>query len=160
MKVITDKQTLSDYPTYAHALYNLRSARWMLQHMPTNWPQAQEELDAAKQVDAAIYEINRAGIVDGKTMEADPPVDEDPGHMGHLKAAYRFLNKAREDVANGEEGMHTRLLSGTCDAFIDEALRNVIIAEHIFTSDGPLLAPVHRLCPLPTGLDGVKYLYH
>lgn len=152
--------TISNYPTYAHALYNLRAAHWLLAHMPTNWPQAQEEHEAIKQIEAAIYKINRAGITDGKAIEIDSPAGVEPEHINHLKAAYSFLKKAREDVAHGEEDAYTRQLRGPLYTYIDEAFRNVIIAEHIFTSDEPLLTPVHRMCPLPTGLDGVIYLYH
>ena len=147
----------SNYLAYRHALYNLRAARWMLVHRPGNWQQATEEPEAVKQIEAAIYEITRVGIDDGKAMEDDPPVDEHPDHVSHIKAAYDFLRKAREDVANGEEDIHTRLLQGYVYTYIDEARRNVIIAEHIFTNDKPILLPVQRTCPLPVRLNGLVY---
>jgi hypothetical protein len=160
IKMAPGIQTVSNYPTYAHALYNLRAARWMLVHMPGNWQRPDEEPEAMKQMEAAINEIIRAGIDDGMAMEINPPADEYPDHIGHLKAAYNFLKKAREDVANGEEDTRTRSLSGLTYAYIDEATRKIIIADHILTSDKPLLVPPHRICPLRPGLDGVVYIYH
>ena len=159
-KAMPEIQTASNYPTYAHALYNLRAARRMLVHMPGNWQKPAEEPEAVKQIEDAINEIIRAGIDDGKGMEINPPADEYPDHIGHLKTAYNLLRTAREDVANGEEDAHTHSLSGLTYTFIDEATRKVIIAEHILTSDKPLLASPHRICPLPSGLDGVVYIYH
>ncbi len=153
-------QTVSDYPAYAHALYNLRAARWMLVHMPGNWQKPAEEPEAVKQMEDAINDIIRAGIDDGMAMEINPPADEYPDHIGYLKAAYDYLKKAREDVANGEEDARTRSLGAPTYALIDEATRKVTIAEHILTSDKPSLAPPHRICPLPSGLDGVVYIYH
>ena len=153
-------QTASNYPTYAHALYNLCAARWMLVHMPGNWQKPAEEPEAVKLMEGAINEIIRAGIDDNMAMEINPPADDYPDHIGHLKAAYDFLKKAREDVANGEEDGRTRSLAAPTYAFIDEATRKVIIAEHILTSDKPLLVPPHRICPLPSGLEGVVYIYH
>lgn len=160
IKTVHPTPHISDYPAYAHALYNLRAARWMLVHKPGNYKQAPEEPEAVKQIEAAIHEITRVGINDGKAMEDDPPADEYPDHISHLKTAYSFLKKAREDVAHGEEDRHTNLLRGPSYKYIDEAVRNVIIAEHTFSADKPLLVPVHRwACPLPTILDGLIYYY-
>ena len=152
------KPHIADYPAYAHALFNLRAARWMLVHKPGNWLQAPEEPEAVKHIDAAIHEIIRVGINDGKTLEEDPPVDEYPDHVSHIKAAYSFLKKAHQDVAHGEEDARTRLLRDPALTFISEATRNVIIAEHTFTSDKPIMIPVHHWAwPLPTILDGLIY---
>src|ERR1700753_180485 len=93
----------NDHPYYLHALSDLRAARWMIQHRPGNWEQTVDEIEAVRRIDAAIGEIRKASIEDGKTREDPPPVDERADHPGRLHAALDFLRKARQDVSHDED---------------------------------------------------------
>src|SRR5271168_378792 len=87
-----------DHPYYLHALSDLRAARWMIEHRPGNWARTTDEVEAVRQIDAAIGEIKKASIEDGKNIEDHPPVDERNDHDGRLHEAVDFLKKARQDV--------------------------------------------------------------
>src|SRR5271154_1841849 len=87
------------HPYYLHALSDLRAARWMIEHRPGNWMQTQDEIEAVHRIDAAIGEIKKASIEDGKNIEDHPPVDEDATHFGRLHKAVEFLRKARQDIS-------------------------------------------------------------
>src|ERR1700722_6123962 len=64
------------HPYYLHALSDLRAARWMIEHRPGNWVQTQDEIAAVHRIDAAIGEIKKASIEDGKNLQDHPHVDE------------------------------------------------------------------------------------
>lgn len=102
----------SSHPAYLHALEDLRAARWMIEHRPGDWVRSAYEVDAVHQIDWAIYEIKKAAINDGKSLDWHPVVDEQPDHTGRLHEALQFLNKAHSDVAQEE------------DNFFDTGLRN------------------------------------
>src|SRR5882762_3691142 len=82
-----------EHPYYLHALSDLRAARWMIEHRPGNWQQTVDEIEAVRRIDAAIGEIKKASIEDGKNLEDHPHVDEHPDHFGRLHAALDFLRK-------------------------------------------------------------------
>src|ERR1700683_2466093 len=91
------------HPYYLHALSDLRAARWMIEHRPGNWARTTDEVEAVRQIDAAIGEIKKASIEDGKNLEDHPPVDERNDHDGRLHEAVDFLKKARQDVGHDED---------------------------------------------------------
>ena len=93
----------AEHPYYLHALSDLRTARWMIEHRPGDWQQTVDEMEAVKQIDAAIKEIKLASIEDHKDIDDHPPVDERPDHPGRLHAALDFLRKARKDVSQDED---------------------------------------------------------
>src|SRR5579862_1371316 len=101
-----------DHPYYLHALSDLRAARWMIEHRPGNWAQTNDEIEAVRHIDAAINEIRKAAIEDGKNLEDHPPVDERNEHMGRLREAIEFLRKARQDVAHDEDNKFAQGLQG------------------------------------------------
>src|SRR5579862_7810100 len=89
-----------DHPYYLHALSDLRAARWMIEHRPGNWQQTVDEIEAVHRIDAAIGEIKKAAIEDGKNLEDHPAVDERNDHDGRLHVALDFLRKARKDISH------------------------------------------------------------
>lgn len=111
-----------DHPYYLHALSDLRAARWMLEHRPGNWAQTNDEVEAVHQIDAAIGEIRRAAIDDGKNIEDHPAVDEHPDHRGRLHAAVDFLKKARQDISHDEDNQFAQGLQMRAYDHIDRAL--------------------------------------
>ena len=56
------------HPYYLHALSDLRAARWMLEHRPGDAAVSGQEDVAITEIDAAIGEIKRASIDDGKDI--------------------------------------------------------------------------------------------
>ena len=116
---------LADHPAYLHALEDLRSARWMLNHRPGNWAQTSDEIEAVKQIDAAINEIKLASIFDGKNIDDHPKMDEKADHVGRLHDALDYLNKARADVAKDEDSGLAKGLQKRAYLNIDAAIKSV-----------------------------------
>ena len=86
-----------DHPNYLHALSDLRAARWMLEHQPGNWQRTTDEVEAVKQIDAAINDIK--------------------------KTAIDFLKKEREDVSKEEDNNFAQGLRARALKHIDEAIK-------------------------------------
>src|SRR3984893_2596886 len=101
-----------EHPYYLHALSDLRAARWMIEHRPGNWQQTVDEVEAVHRIDAAIGEIKKAAIEDGKNLEDHPPVDERNDHDGRLHVALDFLRKARQDISHDEDNRFAQGLQG------------------------------------------------
>jgi hypothetical protein len=119
-----------EHPYYLHALSDLRAARWMVEHRPGNWAQTVDEMDAVKQIDAAIGEIKKASIEDGKNLEDHPPVDERNEHMGRLHEAIDFLRKARQDISHDEDNKFAQGLQARAYMHIDAAISSARRAIH------------------------------
>ena len=116
------KAGAAEHPYYLHALTDLRSARWMLDHRPGNWQQTEDEKEAVRRIDAAINEIKKASIDDGKDLNDHPPLDEKPEHIGRLRAALEFLEKARQDVNQEEDNRFADGLKDRSLQHINEAI--------------------------------------
>lgn len=118
------------HPYYLHALSDLRAARWMIQHRPGNWEQTVDEIEAVHRIDAAIGEIKKAAIEDGKNLEDHPKVDERNDHDGRLHVALDFLRKARKDISHDEDNGFAQGLQGRAYGHIDGAINAVKKAIH------------------------------
>jgi hypothetical protein len=114
--------TFGQHPYYLHALSDLRAARWMIEHRPGNWVQTQDEVEAVRRIDAAINEIKKASIEDGKNLEDHPPVDELSDHFGRLHKALDFLRKARHDISHDEDNVFAQGLQARAYGHIDGAI--------------------------------------
>lgn len=123
-------KTAGDHPYYLHALSDLRAARWMIQHRPGNWAQTVDEVEAVRRIDAAIGEIKKAAIEDGKNLEDHPPVDERNDHDGRLHVALDYLRKARQDISHDEDNRFAEGLQGRAYGHIDGAINAVKKAIH------------------------------
>ncbi|HEX9513457.1 MAG TPA: hypothetical protein VF939_23360 [Puia sp.] len=126
----TSARPAGDHPYYLHALSDLRAARWMIEHRPGNWQQTVDEVDAVRRIDAAIGEIKKAAIEDGKNLEDHPPVDERNDHDGRLHVALDFLRKARQDISHDEDNRFAEGLQGRAYGHIDGAINAVKKAIH------------------------------
>jgi hypothetical protein len=111
-------------------LSDLRAARWMIEHRPGNWVQTQDEIAAVNRIDAAIGEIKKASIEDGKNLEDHPHVDEAVDHPGRLHAALDYLRKARKDISHDEDNMFAQGLQARAYGHIDGAIDAVKRAIH------------------------------
>ena len=119
-----------EHPYYLHALSDLRAARWMIEHRPGNWTQTTDEVEAVRRIDAAIAEIKKAAIDDGKNLEDHPKVDEKNDHDGRLHVAIDFLRKARQDISHDEDNKFAQGLQMRAYEHIDGAIAAVKKAIH------------------------------
>ncbi len=111
-----------DHPYYLHALSDLRAARWMIEHRPGDWQRTVDEVEAVKHIDAAIAEIKKAAIEDGKDINDHPKVDEKNDHDGRLHEAVDFLRKARQDISHDEDNKFAQGLQARAYMYIDKAI--------------------------------------
>ncbi len=112
------------HPAYLHALTDLRAARWLIEHRPGDWAQTTDEVQAVQEVDAAINEIKRAAIDDGRNLADHPPLDERPDHRGRIHEALEYLRKGRADVAQEEDNGYANGLRNRAIGHIDAAIRS------------------------------------
>jgi hypothetical protein len=126
----TVKVSNSEHPYYIHALADLRGARWMIEHRPGNWAQTNDEIEAVRHIDAAIGEIKKAAIDDGKDIDEHLAVDEPNEHNGRLHVSVDYLKKARQDISRDEDNQFARGLQARAYNHIDAAIASVRRAIH------------------------------
>src|SRR5580704_297515 len=110
------------HPYYLHALSDLRSARWMLQHRAGDATVSASEDVAVTEINKAIGAIKHAAIDDGKNIEDHPSVDLPPDNPGRLHKALELLNKVHSDVAREEDDPMTRELRDRAVVHVDAAI--------------------------------------
>jgi hypothetical protein len=117
------------HPAYLHALSDLRAARWMLEHRAGDAAVSGQEDVAITEVDAAINEIKKAAIDDGKDLHDHPGVADVGDRPGRLHKALDLLHKAHQDVAREEDDPMVKGLRNRAVGHIDaatEATRHAI----------------------------------
>ncbi len=110
------------HPYYLHALSDLRAARWMLEHRPGDAAVSGHEDNAILQIDAAINDIKKASIDDGKNINDHPKVDVPNDYHGRLHKAKELLRKVHSDVAREEDDPMAKGLQHRSLKHIDAAL--------------------------------------
>ena len=90
------------HPAYLHALSDLRGARALLYRQPGDSKVYADEDFAIQEIDAAIGELKRAAIDDGKSIEDHPKVDVQE-HGSRLLRAIELLKTAHADVEREED---------------------------------------------------------
>jgi len=109
------------HPGYLHALTDLRTARWFLSHQPGDSSVSTDEDAGIIETDAAINEIKRASIDDGKDLHDHPAVDVKE-HGSRLLKAIETLHKARADIDHEEDNPEVRELRHRALEHIDRAI--------------------------------------
>jgi hypothetical protein len=110
------------HPYYLHALSDLRAARWMLEHRPGDAAVSGREDVAITEIDAAIGEMKRAAIEDGKDIHDHPNMDAPADRPGRLHKALELLRKTHDDVAREEDDPITKGLRNRAVGHIDGAI--------------------------------------
>src|ERR1700742_1276085 len=118
------------HPYYLHALSDLRAARWMLEHRPGDAAVSGQEDVAITEIDAAIGEIKRAAIDDGKDLHDHPGVDGPNDRPGRLHKALELLQKVHSDVAREEADPMVKGLRNRAVGHIDGAIHATEAAVH------------------------------
>jgi hypothetical protein len=111
-----------NHPAYLHALSDLRAARWMLEHRPGDPAVSGQEDVAIAEIDAAIGEIKKAAIDDGKDIHDHVGVDDAANRPGRLHKALELLRKVHSDVAREEDDPMVRGLRNRAVGHIDAAI--------------------------------------
>jgi len=122
------------HPAYLHALTDLRTARWFLYHQPGDAKVYADEDVAIAEVDAAIGEIKRAAIDDGKNLNDHPAVDVSE-HGSRLLRAIETLRKARQDLSKEEDNPEVRELRRRSLEHLDRALHAAEAAHKHWLED-------------------------
>ena len=112
------------HPAYLHALTDLRHARAHLGGPAATHHMDKEEERAINEIDAAISEIKRAAIDDGKNLNDHPPVDARMDRTDRFRRTQELLEKAHNDIAREEDDASVRSLR-------DRALHHIDEAHHI-----------------------------
>jgi hypothetical protein len=114
------QQLPGSHPAYLHALSDLRAARWYLYHQPGDPHVYAGEDEGITEIDAAIAELKRAAIDDGKGLNDHPQVDV-PEHGSRLLKAIETLRKAHNDASGEEDNPQARGLKDRILFHIDKA---------------------------------------
>jgi hypothetical protein len=122
LPVVANADLPGKHPYYLHALSDLRAARWLLEHRAGDAAVSGQEDVAITEIDAAIGEIKKASIDDGKDIHDHEPVDAPNDHPGRLHKALEVLHKVHGDVAREEDDPMTRGLRDRAVHHIDEAI--------------------------------------
>jgi hypothetical protein len=137
MSVSAFADTPGKHPAYLHALSDLRNARGFLDKLGPDDVVDNDSMRAIQEIDAAIGEIKRASIDDGKDLRDHPPVDARLERTDRFHKALELLDKAHNDVKQGESdkvavGLQDRAL-GHIDAAhrsVQAALNNIAALDH------------------------------
>ena len=110
------------HPGYLHALSDLRAARWLLSHQPGDAKVYGDEDIAITEINAAIGELKKASIDDGKDLNDHPNVDT-PEHGSRLLKSMEALHKAHADIAGEEDDPLVRGLRDRAIGHVDRAIQ-------------------------------------
>ena len=91
------------HPAYLHALTDLRDARAHLDRLTPSDRVDDEETHAIREIDAAINEIKKAAIDDGKDLRDHMPVDAHLDKRGRYHRALELLDRAHHDISERED---------------------------------------------------------
>jgi hypothetical protein len=108
------------HPYYLHALSDLRAARWFLYHQPGDAKVYADEDVGIREIDAAIGEMKRAAIDDGKNINDHPNVDVKE-HGSRLLKAIETLKKTHSDVDREEDNPQVKGLKHRILEHIEKA---------------------------------------
>lgn len=114
-----------NHPYYLHALTDLRFARANLDKLTPSDYIDNREVQAIAEIDAAIREIKRASIDDGKNLQDHPAIDVHLQKVGRYRKALEVLDKARQDVRFDEDNNFANGLKWRALKHIAEAQRLV-----------------------------------
>ena len=112
------------HPAYLRARSDLRRAQFLMRVREE--PNVTRRLvEANRETEAAIGEIDRAAVLDRKDIEDHPPVDAFPDRRARFGRIVELLRSARRDLASEED--NGRALRWRDEAFrhIDEAIEHM-----------------------------------
>jgi hypothetical protein len=115
------QQVPGSHPAYLHALSDLRAAR---HYLNDGWAWEAVRRDdnvAVREIDAAIGEIKRAAIDDGKGVNDPFPIDRHLSPHDRFRKANELLASAHRDLAKAEDVPESRGLRDRAIGHVDAA---------------------------------------
>jgi hypothetical protein len=100
--IVSAQQMAEKHPGYLHALSDLRTARWMLSHQAGDAKVYAGEEAAVSEIDAAMAEIRKASIDDGKNLNDHPNTDV-KDHGSRLLRAMELIKQSHDDISGEED---------------------------------------------------------
>ena len=114
-------QVPGPHPAYLHALSDLRAARHYLNDGWT-WGAVRHDDDAAiREIDAAINEIKKASIDDGKGLNDPFRIDAHLSPHDRFRKANELLFSAHNDLSKAEDVPESRGLRDRAIGHVDRA---------------------------------------
>jgi len=112
------------HPAYLHARGDLRRAQFLLRVREE--PNVMRHMiEADREVEAAIGEIDRAALLDHKDLDDHPPVDTSLDRRGRFRRTVELLRSARADLGREEDNGRARGWRDAAYQHIDRALENI-----------------------------------
>ncbi len=109
------------HPAYLHARSDLRRADQLL--LARDEPNVMRDLQVADEaVRRAIGEIDRASVIDRKSLDSNPPVDVRMDRPGRMRETFRLLQSAKNDITREEDNPYAMEWRNRAIHHIDEAL--------------------------------------
>ncbi len=112
------------HPAYLHARSDLRRAQ-LLMRMREEPNVTRRLVEADREAEAAIHEIDRAAVIDQKDLEDHPHVDVFPDRRGRFGRIVELLRSARGDLGREEDNGRARGWRDVAYRHIDEALEHM-----------------------------------
>ena len=116
---------IGGHPAFLHALSDLRSARWHLEHRGGSPALQNADNLVIQSIDHCIDEIKKAALDDGKNINKLPGEDVGKDREGHVHRARELLQKAKSDITEREDNTFANGLRDRAVHDIDEALERV-----------------------------------
>jgi hypothetical protein len=116
--------TPGKHPAYLHARTDLRRAEILMRGAEE--PNVARDLSAAaREVQAAIRELDTAAAWDRKDIDDNPRVDTHPKRVDRFRAIAQFLFAARRDIEREEDNPAARPWRDRAVRHINESLQAV-----------------------------------
>jgi hypothetical protein len=115
------QQVPGPHPAYLHALSDLRAARHYLNDGWAWAPVKHDDNEAIREIDAAIGEIKRAAIDDGKGLNDPFPIDTSLRPHDRFRKANELLWSAQRDLSKAEDVPESRGLRDRAIGHVDRA---------------------------------------
>lgn len=109
------------HPRYLHARSDLRVARALL-HVREEPNVTRNLMEAAREVDEALGEVDRAAAMDHKNLEAEPRIDTSLDRRGRFRKIVALLRSARADISEEEDNPRARVWRNAAIRHINIAL--------------------------------------
>jgi hypothetical protein len=123
------QQVPGPHPAYLHALSDLRAARHYLNDAWAWAPVKHDDNEAIREIDAAINEIKKASIDDGKGLNDPFSIDTHLSPHDRFRKANELLWSAHNDLSRAEDVPASRGLRDRAIGHVDRAHQIVDAAE-------------------------------
>jgi hypothetical protein len=115
------KEVPGPHPAYLHALSDLRAARHYLNDGWAWEPVRHDDNAAIREIDAAINEIKKASIDDGKGLDDPYHIDTHLSAHDRFRKANELLWSAHNDLSRAEDVPQARGLRDRAIGHVDHA---------------------------------------